>query len=86
MNLLKIRYPKVKGLQDCTFLDTLNFESVEGEFVQILNCDRTHWICISSFECKQGAVFVFDSIRSGEIPFSTKEAIACLLHTTNLFH
>ena len=44
MNLLKISYPKVKGLRGCTLLDTLNFESVEDEFVQILNCDRTQCI------------------------------------------
>jgi len=73
MNLLKIRYPKDKGLQDCTLLDTLKFESIEGEFVQILNYDRTHWICISSFRGKQGTVDVFDSTRSGEIHLVQKK-------------
>ena len=82
MELLKLRYPHIKGLQDCTLSDTLNFESIDGEFVQILNCDRKNWICVSTVGCQPGKVNVFDSMRIGEIPLSTKEAIASLLGTT----
>ena len=82
MELLKLRYPHIKGLQDCTLSDTLNFEPIDGEFVQILNCDRKHWICVSTVGCQPGKVNVFDSMRIGEIPLSTKEAIASLLGTT----
>ena len=82
MELLKLRYPHVKGLQDCTLSDTLNFEPIDGEFVQILNCDRKHWICVPTVGYQPGKVNVFDSMRIGEIPLSTKEGIASLLGTT----
>jgi len=77
--MLKLKHPNIKGLKDCTLSDTLNFESIEGE---ILNCDRTHWVCVSSFGCKQGNVNMFDSKQNCEILLSTKEAIACILGTT----
>ena len=32
----------------CKMSYTLNFESLNGDFVQILNCARNHWICIST--------------------------------------
>lgn len=62
MKLLKLKYPYVKGLQDCSLSDTLNFEPIDGEFVQILNCDRKHWICVSTVGCQPGKVNVFDSM------------------------
>ena len=48
MGLLKSAYPQVQGMQDCIMSDTLNFQSVKGNFVQILNCARNHWICVST--------------------------------------
>ena len=52
--------------------DTLNFEPIDGEFVQILNCDR------KCFHCWMPKVNIFDSMRIGEIPLSTKVAIALI--------
>ena len=48
MGLLKSAYPQVQGMQDCIMSDTLNFQSVKGNFVQISNCARNHWICVST--------------------------------------
>ena len=64
--------------------DALNFEPL-NDFVQILNCTRNHWICISTVGCQPGKVNVFDSMRTGDIPQSTKEAVASLLCTTKRF-
>ena len=82
MNLLKSGYPHVQGLQDCMMSDTLNFESQNGDFVQILNCTRNHWICISTVGCWLGKINMFDNMRTGDVPLSTKEAIVSLLCTT----
>ena len=46
--LLKLRFPNVGGLQDVTKQDTLSFEKETGEFVQILHCNKNHWICVSN--------------------------------------
>ena len=62
MNLLKSAYPHVQGMQECMLSDTLNFEPL-NDFVQILNCTRNHWICISTVGCQPGKVNVFDSMR-----------------------
>ena len=60
--------------------DTLNFEPL-NDFVQILNCTRNQWICISTVGCQPGKVNVFDGMRTGDIPQSTKEAVASLCTT-----
>ena len=62
--------------------DTLNFESLNSDFVQILNYGRNHWICVPTVGCQPGKINVFDSMHTGDIPLSTKEAIASLLCTT----
>ena len=81
MNLLKSAYPHVQGMQDCMMSDTLNFEPPNSDFVQILNCARNHWICVSTVGCQPGRINVFDSMCTGDIPLGTKEAIASLLCT-----
>ena len=78
MNLLKSAYPHVQGMQDCMMSDTLNFEPPNSDFVQILNCARNPWICVSTVGCQPGRINVFDT---GHIPLGTKEAIASLLCT-----
>ena len=82
MELLKLKFPHINGLQDCSLSDTLNFKSLHAEFVQVLNCNGRHWICISTYGCPLGKVNVFDSLRSGDISVSTKEAIATIVYTT----
>ena len=81
MGLLKSAYPQVQGMQDWIMSDTLKFQSVKGNFVQILNCAKNHWICLSTFGCPPGKINVFDSNCTGDIPLTTKEAIATLLNT-----
>ena len=73
-------------MQECMLSDALNFEPL-NDFVQILNCTRNHWsgICISTVGCQPGKVNMFDSMCTGDIPLSTKEAVASLLCTTKRF-
>jgi len=82
MELMKLKFPHINGLQNCTLSDTLNFKPLHDEFVQVLNCSGTHWICVSTFGCPPGKVNMFDSMRSDDIPLNTKEAIATLVCTT----
>ena len=56
--LLHAKFSEVKSLQSIDRLDTLSFSATDGEFVQILNCDNQHWVCISTFGCKAGTVKV----------------------------
>ena len=62
-----------------TRLDTLTFEKELGDFVQILNSNGNHWICISNLGCKPGVVEVFDSMCTGEISIEVEEGIILLL-------
>jgi len=43
------------------------------------------FVAISTVGCQPGKVSVFDSMRTGDIPLSTKEAIASWLCTTKRF-
>lgn len=52
------------------------------EFIQILNCAGQHWVCISTIICRPHVVKVYDSMRTGDVPTSTKESIATLLNTS----
>lgn len=82
MELLKTAYPHVKGFQNCSLSDTLMFEPLKNDFIQILNCERKHWICVSTIDCANGKIKVYDSLRTGDIPLTTQESISTLLHTT----
>jgi len=79
--LLKGKFPNISGLQNVESLDTLLFHSVDGELVQILNCDNQNWVCISTIGCKPRVVKVYDRMRTGDLPIKTKEGIAAMLCT-----
>ena len=78
--MLREKFPNTTGLHDVCFCDTLSFphDPPEG-VVQILNVANSHWVCISSKDCKPGTIMVYDSLRSGDLPLSVKEVIAALL-------
>ena len=58
--------------------DTLNIESQNGDFVQILNCTRSPWICISTVGCQPGKINVFDSMRTGDISYCELVVYNCI--------
>ena len=71
----KSRYRKIAMAQ------TLAFTIQKGEFVQLLNVSGCHWITISTLECQQGVVNVYDSIPSCSVPLRNKEQIATIICT-----
>ena len=77
--LLEI-FPGTAGLHDMCFSDTLAYPcEPRSDLVQVLNIGHTHWVCVSSKDCKPGTVKVYDSLRSGDLPLSAKEVIAALV-------
>ena len=80
--LIKRKYPSVCGLQDVIFSRTLAFQPETEQFVQVLNCRDSHWICASNIGCKPNVVKIYDSMRTGDVSTSTKEDIATLLQST----
>ena len=59
--------------------------AIDGEFVQILNCDNRHWVCVLTVGCKVGAINVYDIMCTGDVPMKTKEGIASMM-TTHCAH
>ena len=68
--LLKQQFPHVGGLQEVILADTLAFEIHGGEFVQILNVRKSHWIRVSGCFCQ---LTFYDSMPNCDIPRRTKE-------------
>ena len=83
--LLKKQYPDAVGLQDVDLSRTLCFVQGEPAFIQILNTNDSHWICVTSIGCKPNVVKVYDSMRTGNVCTSTKECIATLLNCQSKF-
>lgn len=83
--LMKEKFPHVSGLQDVGRNDTCTFEEEVGCFVQILNCCNSHWICATNINCKSNEVHIFDSMRTGDIPLSTKEVVASLMKLSQTY-
>ena len=50
--------------------------------VQVLHDGRLHWIAISTYNCKEGEVFLMDSVFRGHIAHQTKRQV-CSIHNSN---
>ena len=79
--LLRNAYPHIGGLENTSVGETLAFTIQKGEFVQVLHVSGCHWITISTMECQQGVVNVYDSIPSCSVSLRTKEQIAAIICT-----
>lgn len=77
--LMKRKYPHIGGLQNTVLAETLSFDVQRGQFVQVLNVSRSHWITVSNIGCKPAAIAVYDSMPSGYIPRRTKDVIASIV-------
>lgn len=75
--LLRESFPHVSGLHDVALANTT--DKISGIFVQIINVAQSHWICVSNHDRKLGAIMVYDSMKTGDLPVSAKEVIAALL-------
>ena len=43
-----------------------------SDLVQVLNISDTHWVCVSTKDCRPGSVKVYNSLQSGDLPLSAK--------------
>ena len=78
--VLKAAFPALPGLQDVTRGMLLSYDIEGGEFVQILNNRRGHWITISTIGSPHPTVSVYDSMfRSAGT--HVKAQVASLIHT-----
>ena len=71
----------IKGLQDPIFGQSLCFDVVREEMVQILHSGGNHWITVSTIgSTPPSTVRVYDSLGKG-LPLDTKKQIAAILHS-----
>ena len=76
--LLKAQHPAVGSLQPLILASTLAMEPQTGEFVQILNLCKTHWIVVSTVGCQLGHINMCDSLHM-TLSKNIKKVIADLL-------
>ena len=64
MNMLLLKqYPSQNGLQDPLVLAEFHeYNSGTEDFVQVVNIDCRHWVCISNKFCSPGVVQIYDSM------------------------
>ena len=60
--LLKEACAAISGFQDVACGVVLSFDVELGEFVQILNNQRGHWLTVSTIGCPHPTIAVYDSM------------------------
>ena len=60
--LLREQFPQLPGLQDISLGQTMAFNIIPGEFVQILHSSQDHWLTISTIGVKHPTVKIYDSL------------------------
>ena len=60
--LILQEFPHIAGLQDPAVHNTLSFQVLRGEFVQIIFVGGCHWSTVSNVGCDDGVVNVYDSM------------------------
>ena len=78
--LIKEAFPAIAGLQQVNLGQTLAFDVVKEEFVQVLHTGFGHWLTISTIGCKEGSVDVFDSMAPA-LNSQLELQIAAILHS-----
>ena len=76
--LIKKAYPSVLGFQNTNLGETLTFNVMKSEFVQVLHTGHCHWITISTIGCTNGNVNIYDSLYPA-LTTKLKNQIASLL-------
>ena len=78
--LIKESYSQVYGFQDASLGQTLGFDVLTEEFIQVLHTGRGHWVTISTIGCSIAEVDIFDSTPPANSS-SLQNQIASLLCT-----
>ena len=71
----------IRGLQNPIFGQSLRFDVVREEMVQILHSGGNHWITVSTIgSTSPSTVRVYDSLNTA-LPLDTKKQIAAIVHS-----
>ena len=71
----------IRGLQNPIFGQSLRFDVVREEMVQVLHSVVNHWNTVSTIGCTSpSTVRVYDSLGI-DLPLNTKKQIAAILHS-----
>ena len=80
--MLKILYPDANDLHNLVFGQSLNFAVYQtASFFQVLHDESLHCIIISTYNCKEGEVFLMDSMFRGRVAHQTKRQIYSMLNS-----
>lgn len=80
--LLKEQFPHISGMQAPTLAECQAFDLQPGEFVQILNVDQSHWLCVARIGSLVDKIQVYDSLYQS-LPMAVKECVAGIVSTQN---
>ena len=79
-HLLKEKFTSLSGFQDTISVKSKRVALAEGEFIQILHKEDSHWITVSNIATGEtGAVCIYDSLNDYNVPFAMKRIIAGLI-------
>ena len=80
MAILKLQFPEVHGLESCLEVGACRVPPVQGPALQIINTDPvgagSHWITLSSLNCEEGRVKVFDSAGGSYLRLAALRSLA----------
>ena len=83
---LKSQFPHMQGLQACLLASSNKFrkqDSTKGTILQIINTELEgkglHWIALSTLNCPDGSVNIYDSCNSCYVSDRVQAAIASLV-------
>ena len=69
----------IRGFQRPTLGPIRQFDVMSGDFIQILNINNNHWVCVSSIGCPPGHVNLMDSLAKPVISKELQELAQALL-------
>ena len=76
------RHPWLKGLLDPILGQTKSFRRFQLQpFAQILHDGVTHWVVISTFNCKPGEIMLMNSLFKGRVSVHIKKQICFIMNS-----
>ena len=85
--LLKQQCPNQNGLQDTLVLaKKLAWRSNMKDFVQIVNVNNLHWVCVANIGSPDNTIDVYDSLPANSLGSqSLREQVAAIIRTRDKF-
>jgi len=85
MNLLRNQFPEVFGSESIDLAKNCYFTKHVGKFIQLINIDNLHWICMSSILNNNEEVYVYASLKTGEYSNHIKKVFLSFSDRTFVF-